>query len=242
MDGRLKNKPEYKRLIIFGCVHCGSKSADINDFIKYAKLLDDDNTFGLITGDLFENAITARGEGMMNDQHLTPDEQIDEISRILRPYKDKIIGACTSNHSRRTYKEVGIDMDKRLWKELGVKEGIYRGLQGVVIFEGKKIAFAHGNGRGGDWGDNKRLFTIYPDADIIATSHKHEMLSKWHGNFRIDTRGRRTKKYVLFVRTGGLMNWAPYAQEELYSPQKPGFSVLYFLPDGKVRADTNGVF
>lgn len=238
----MKKSAKPKRLIVFGCLHCGSKAADINDFKQYVDLLEDEDTYGIVLGDNFENAITARGEGMMNDQHLTPDEQIDEVGRIFRPHKEKIIGACTSNHSRRTYKEVGVDLDKRLWRELGVKDGIYRGLQGVVVFGGKKIAFAHGNGRGGDWGDNKRLFAIYPDADIVVTSHKHEMLSKWHGNFRIDSRGRRTKKFVLFARTGGLMDWAPYAQEELYSPQKPGFTVLYFLPNGVVRADTNGVF
>jgi hypothetical protein len=37
------------------------------------------------------------------------------------------------------------------------------------------------------------------------------------------------------------MDWAPYAQEELYSPQKPGFTILYFLPNGVVRADCNGI-
>jgi hypothetical protein len=232
---------KIKRLVIIGCVHSGSKSADINDFKKYADLCDDPNTFLLILGDLFENAIVARGEGMMNDQALTPDEQLDEISAILHPHRARIVGACTSNHSRRTYKEVGIDLDKQLYKRLGVKEGVYKGLQGVTVFGGKKIAFAHGNGSGENWSDARKLFTIYPTADIICVSHRHEMTSKWHGSCDIDARGNKTKRYALFVRTGGLMGWAPYAQEQLYSPQKPGFSILYFLPDGKVRVDPNGI-
>lgn len=237
---RTRKRTGIKRLVVIGCVHSGSKSADINDFKKYVDLANDKNTYLLILGDLFENAITARGEGMMNDQHLTPDEQIDEISRILRPHKKKIIGACTSNHSRRTYKEVGIDMDKRLYRELGV-ERIYKGLQGVAVFSRKKIAFAHGNGSGDNWTDARKLFTIYPGVDIVLTSHRHEMQSKWYGSFAVDHRGYRTRKYVLFARTGGLMNWAPYAQEALYTPQKPGFTVLYFPDDGTVRVDTNGL-
>ena len=130
-----------KRLVLVGCVHSGSKAADIKDFKRYVRLARDPDTFLLILGDLFENAIPARGEGMMFEQKLTPDEQIDEIADILKPVAHKIIGACTSNHSRRTAKEVGIDMDGQLYKRLGVKQGVYKGLEGVVVFEGKKIAF-----------------------------------------------------------------------------------------------------
>ena len=229
-----------KRLVIIGCVHSGSKHANFGDFQKYVQLARDPNTYLLILGDLFENAIPARGEGMVFEQNLTPDEQLDQVESILRPVKHKIIGACTSNHSRRTYKEVGIDLDANLYKRLGVSS-VYKELQGVVVFQGKKIAFAHGGGSGDNWNDSKKLYTIYPDVDVIATSHRHEMTSKWHGNFRINASGARIKRYPLFVRTGGLMNWASYAQAELYSPQKPGFSIIYVLADGRIEVNTNGL-
>lgn len=234
-------KKPIKRLVLIGCAHSGSKYSDINELEKYVKLAEDKHTMLGILGDLFENAIPSRGKGMMFEQDLTPDEQIDDIARILFKYRDKILFACTSNHSRRTYQEVGIDMDRQLYKRLGCKPGVYQGLQGTVIYEGKKIAFAHGKGSGENWSDAKKLYAIYPNADIVATSHRHEMTSKWHGNFKIDGHGKKTKRYVLFVRTGGIMDWAPYAQAELYTPQKPGFSILYFPPDGKVRVDTNGL-
>ncbi len=232
---------QIKRLVIIGCVHSGSKYSDINDFKRYVDLAEEPGTYLLILGDNFENAIPSRGEGMVFEQNLTPDEQIDEVARILYPVRSKIIGACTSNHSARTYKEVGIDMDAQLYKRLGIQK-IYKGLQGVTVFEGKKIAFAHGHGAGvNPWGDARKLFAIYPDADIVAVSHRHEMTAAWHGNYRVDSHGRRSKKFVLFVRTGGLMDWARYAQAELYTPQKPGFSILYFPSDGKVRVDINGI-
>jgi len=229
-----------KKLVIIGCAHSGSKSSDISALVRYAKMAEEPDTHLIVLGDLFENAIPSRGKGMMFEQNLTPDEQIDEIAAIFHPIRAKIIAACTSNHSRRSYQEVGIDMDKQLYKRLGVKAGIYQGLQGVVLFAGKKIAFAHGNGSGDNWNDSLRLFKIYPGADIVATSHRHEMTMKWHGSIKIDHRGYRSKKYALFVRTGGLVDWAHYAQAELYSPQKPGFSILYFPGDGTVRVDTNG--
>ena len=230
-----------KRLILAGCVHSGSKAADINDFKRYVDLAEEKDTYLLVLGDLFENAIPARGEGMVFEQSIPPEDQIDEIYRILYPVRKKIIGACTSNHSARTYKEVGIDMDRQLYKRLGIFK-VYKGLQGVVQFAGKQIAFAHGNGHGiNPWGDARKLFVIYPESDIIAVSHRHEMTAAWHGNFKINSSGSHLQKHVLFVRTGSLMNWARYAQAELYAPQKPGFSVLYFPPDGKIRVDINGL-
>lgn len=230
-----------KRLVLIGCVHSGAKAADIADFKKYADLAEQPGTHLLILGDLFENAIPSRGEGMTFEQSLTPDEQLDEIDRILRPVKHKIIGACTSNHSERSWKECGIDIDKQLYQRLGIYS-IYKGLQGVVMFAGKKIAFAHGGGSGTNaWSDAKKLFAIYPTADIVAVSHRHEMTASWHGNYVLNRKCEREEKFVLFVRTGGLMGWARYAQKELYTPQKPGFSMLYFLKDGMVRADINGI-
>lgn len=233
-------KKPIKRLVILGCVHSGSRHASLSDFKRWVDLAEDEDTYLLSLGDLFENAIPARGEGMVWDQTATPDDQIDDVERILRPVRHKIVGACTSNHSRRTYKEVGIDMDRQLFKRLGISH-VYHGLQGVVTFAGKKLAFAHGNGSGDNWNDAKKLFAIYPVVDIVATSHRHEMQSKWYGNYRIDHRGYKSRRHILFVRTGSLMDWASYAQAELYTPQKPGFTVLYFPPDGTVRVDTNGV-
>ena len=230
-----------KRLVLIGCAHSGSKFANITDLMAYVDLAKDPNTSLLILGDLFENAIPSRGEGMVWDQSLTPDDQIDEVYNVLNPVKHKIIGACTSNHSARTYKEVGIDMDKQLYKRLGVSH-VYKELEGVVAFAGKKIAFAHGNGSGvNPWGDAKKLLVIYPDVDIIAVSHRHEMTAAWHGNFRTDSLGRKNKHYVLMVRTGGLMDWARYAKAELYSPQKPGFAILYFPNGEETRVDINGL-
>ena len=233
-------KRAIQRLVIFGCSHTGSKESDPQALKDYVDLLADKNTWGLVLGDLFENAIVARGEGMMNDQHLTPDEQIDEVGRIFQPVSGKFLGAVTSNHSRRTYKEVGVDLDHRLWRELG-REHVYKGLQGTIAFAGKTVAFAHGAGSGENWSDALKLFKIYPGVDIVCVSHRHEMAMKWHGSFKIDSKGRKVKRFCLFVRTGGLMGYAKYAQEALYSPQKPGFSQLFFLPDGTVRVDPNGL-
>ncbi len=233
--------PTIKKLVIIGCVHSGAKAADIVDFMDYIDLAKEPNTYLLILGDLFENAIPSRGEGMVFEQDLAPQEQLDEVFRILFPVKDKIIGACTSNHSERTWKDCGIDLDRELYQRLGIYHKVYKGLQGVVAFEGFKIAFAHGNGSGDNWNDAKKLFAIYPTSDIICVSHRHEMQSKWYGNYTLNTKCEKQEKFVLFVRTGGLMGWARYAQRELYQPQKPGFAMLYFLEDGSVRADINGI-
>lgn len=231
-----------KRLVIVGCLHAGSKAANLEWFKQYLDMAKDKDTSLLLLGDLFENAIPARGEGMMFEQNLTPDEQIEAVGELLDPVRHKIIGCVTSNHSERTYKEVGINMDKRLLRELGVKDSVYKGQQGIVSFSGKRIVFAHGTGAGTNtWADANKLLKIYPSADIITVSHKHELEQHWHGNFDISSNGSRIPKFVPFVRTGSLMQYPRYAQRELYSPQKPGFAVISFLENGRLDIDTNGI-
>ena len=230
-----------KRLVLFGCAHSGSKHAKIAWLKQYVNLLKDKDTYGLVLGDNFENAIPGRGEGMVWDQSITPQDQLDEIVEIYDPVRKKLIGACGSNHSERTWKEVGIDLDQELFSRLGIPN-IYKGPEGVVTFEGKKIAFAHGQGHGtNEWGDARKIYAIYPQCDIVAVSHRHEMSSKWYGAFELDNKSESKEKFVLFARTGGLMQWARYARKALYAPQKPGFTILNFYNDGSVDANTKGV-
>ena len=230
-----------KRLVLFGCAHSGSKHAKMEWLKQYVSLLKDKETYGLCLGDNFENAIPGRGEGLTWDQDKTPQEQLDEIVELYQPYKHKFIGACGSNHSERTWKEVGIDLDAELFKRLGIPT-VYKGPEGVVVFQGKKIAFSHGQGYGtNEWADARKIYAVYPQADIVAVSHRHEMSSKWYGSFELDAKAASKEKFILFARTGGLMQWARYARKALYAPQKPGFTILNFYPDGSVDANTKGI-
>jgi predicted phosphodiesterase len=209
--------------------------------MRYVDLLKDKDTYGILLGDNFENAVPARGEGMIWDQSITPQEQLDETVDTYYPYRNKIIAGCGSNHSERSWKEVGLDMDQELFSRLGIPKR-YAGPEGVVTFCGKKIAFAHGQGFGtNEWGDARKLYAIYPQADIIAVSHRHEMSLKWYGAFELDEKSASKEKFVLFARTGGLMQWARYARKAMYAPQKPGFTILNFHNDGSIDANTKGV-
>ncbi len=229
-----------KRLVLLGCAHYGSVAAKKEWFTYYVDMLKDKDTYGLSLGDNFENAIPGRGEGMMFDQDTSPQEQLDDMCETLDPVRKKIIGACGSNHSERTWKEVGIDLDKELFARLGIPH-VYKGPEGVVVFEGKKIAFSHGQGHGtNEWADAKKIYAIYPQSDIVAVSHRHELAAKWHGAFELDASAKSKQKFVLFARTGGLMEWARYAKKALYSPQRPGFTILTFK-DGDVSANTDGI-
>lgn len=231
-----------KKLIVVGCVHIGAKAADPDWFRQYADMAKDKDTSLLLLGDLFENALPSRGEGMVWEQDLDPDAQMDVVAEILDPVKQKIVGCVTSNHSERTYKEAGINMDKRLLRELGVSPSLYKDQQGVIVFAGKKIAFTHGTGSGSNsWADANKLLKIYPQADIIAVSHKHELAQTWVGNISLSSTGAKTPKFVPFVRTGSLMKYPRYARRELYSPQKPGFAIITVTDDGKILVDTNGI-
>lgn len=229
-------------ILLVGCVHAGAKAANIDWFKQYINVAKTKKQRIILLGDLLEMATPGRGEGMMWEQDATGDEQMEEITEILRPVADQIDAAVTSNHSERAWKETGIIPEKWILKAIGVKDSVYKGQQGVVVIEGKKIVVAHGHGSGSnEWGDAKKLLSTYPTADIIALSHKHELQMKWHGNIKLTEDGKMVKKYVPFVRTGSLMDWPKYAQKELYTPQKPGFAYITLGSEGRINVNVDGI-
>lgn len=227
-------------LLLLGCLHIGSKNSDIELFEFYKKQLEVSDMEILVLGDMFENAIVSKKD-MMWDQCCSPDEQMDICYKLLFPFKSRIVGWVTSNHSERSWKDVGINLDRRMVLQLGLKESLYKGQNGSINWHNTKIVFAHGAGYGcNTWRDADQLLKIYPQADIVAVSHRHEMAATWRSNFNITSDNKNIRKDVLYIRTGSLMNYARYASRLLYLPQKPGFSVIHKIGDC-IHPDITGI-
>ena len=77
-------------------------------------------TSAIIHGDVLEaNSKTSVGEGVY-EQTLTPDEQLEEIYKILKPIRGKILGISRGNHEVRASKNEGIDLINVLCRQLDV--------------------------------------------------------------------------------------------------------------------------
>lgn len=230
-----------KRMLLLGCLHLGSKAHRKDLTKQYMDKVVKEDMDILLLGDLFECATPSKQE-QMYEQTSTTDEQLDEAVELFRPVKSRIKGCVTSNHSERAYKAAGVNLDRRLIRELGLPESLYKGFHGVIKYRGKTIVFSHGNGSGcNTWGDAEKLVRMYPAVDVIALSHRHSLDAGWRGRFEVNASGQRIKKDILMVRTGSLLDYPRYAQKELYFPQKLGFTVLNFNDDGSVTPDISGV-
>src|SRR5258706_1596310 len=149
-----------KPLLVMGCVHVGSESADLKLAKKYVQFAKETKAHVLILGDNFEAAIPSK-QHMSFAQDKNVQEQYEYGVELYRPIARQIVGASTSNHSMRVWKATGMDMDKTLAERLGYLDR-YQPYQGFISIKvginEYKVAFTHGSACGSDtFRDSRRL-------------------------------------------------------------------------------------
>lgn len=233
----------YKPVVLFGCVHIGHKNADLKMAKRYVDFVKRSKGYAILLSDNFENVIPRKGH-MMFDQVMRPQEQLDYGEELFYPIRKQIIGLVQGNHSNRTRHEAGLDMDYELAKHLGLKTKYFEN-QGFVNARAGKInyaiAFKHGSGVGSNtFGNSVILMRHFPEADICACSHTHELAHTSRGFWRMKG-GKRIRQVVELVNTGSLLDYPSYADEAYYAPQKKGFAIVWLNEKTKeVIVDTAG--
>lgn len=236
-------KNEFVPVVLFGCVHIGHKNADLAKAERYVEWAKANNAYCLLLSDNFENAVPQKAH-MMFDQILDPQEQLDRGEVLYRPIKHLIQGLVQGNHSNRTRKESGLDMDRELAIRLGIKSKYFPNQGFVGLKAGKQhysIAFRHGTGTGANtFGNSVALMRTFPSADICAASHTHETAASSKGFWEV-VKGKRIQREVTLVNTGSLMDYPKYADEAYYAPNKKGFAILWLNKNEKqVIVDSSG--
>lgn len=237
-------KDTHVPLVIFGCVHIGHRNADLDMAKRYVTWAKNTGAHCLLLSDNFENAVPQKAH-MMFDQNLDPQEQLDFGEELYRPIAKQIIGLVQGNHSNRTRKEAGIDMDREMAIRLGIKSK-YSPNQGFVSVKAGKnhysIAFRHGAGMGSNtFGNCIGLMRTFPTADICAASHTHETAATTRGFWDV-VKGKRVQREVTLINTGSLMDYPRYADQAYYSPNKKGFAIAWLGKNNKeVIVDVSGV-
>ena len=167
-------------------VHYGAAACDIKAFKSY--LADsDDKTYFIGGGDLLDSITVAdiryRKSNDTSDGDDIIDSQVDRMTEILMPYKDRIICLATGNHEDVITKKCGTNPTKRMAKNLGTE---FLGYSGLV-----KLRFTENGARGRTvvirlhhgWGGGSRTqgadLTKYSkdlqfwDADLFLYGHVH---------------------------------------------------------------------
>jgi predicted phosphodiesterase len=227
---------------IFSDLHLGSKKCDYMSIQKrIERVKENDYVYAIILGDVLNNS-TKTSVGDVYEEELTPMQQVKKATMLFEPIKDKILGVCSGNHERRSYKTEGIDLLYFMCSELGIhnkydycscllfiRVGQTKG--GKIAKNIRQVCYTlymtHGDGQGGRTiggkanGLQRRGQVV--DADIVVTGHTHAPLSFRDCCYQIDYQNSGVvKKEQLFVNASATLNYEEYA--ELYG-MKPS-SVL----------------
>jgi len=116
--------------------HYGNPLFSKKHLMRTLGFLDKPNAYGFLNGDLCESALrTSKGE--IFKQVGSPEDQRDDISEMLYPYRKKLLGAVDGNHENRIWIEAGIHIMRDIARNLGIP---YRS-EGLL----HKISFGRGN-------------------------------------------------------------------------------------------------
>lgn len=236
-------KEGYVPLVLFGCVHIGHKNADLAMAKRYVDWAKKSGAYCLLLSDNFENAIPQKAH-MMFDQVIEPSEQIDYGEELFWPIRKQIMGLVQGNHSNRTRKEAGLDMDRELAIRLGIRNR-YNPNQGFTTLKAGKnhysVAYRHGTGVGSNtFGNCINLMRAFPTADICVASHTHETATTTRG-FWDAIKGKRVQREITLINTGSLMDYPKYADQAYYPPNRKGFAIAWLgKKEKEVIVDVSG--
>lgn len=221
---------DYATLVFFGDVHLGHSACDLEKAKQNLDFAIQHRMYLLLMGDLLECATrNSIGDGVYQ-QKLNPQEQMEEMTEILRPASNKglILGSHIGNHEMRIQKDTGIDVMKIMCKELKIP---YLGSACWSLFKVNSQSYSIYSLHGAT--GSKYVYTKLKsvvdiaynfDADILAMGHTHDIAEEAITAQYIDRRSgcvKEKKKYLLL--TGSYLKYDnTYAQAHGYPMGKTG--------------------
>ena len=245
--------PELKevKVVVLSDLHYGNPYCSVKHFNRALDFVKNNgNVYCFLNGDLCE-AVTKISKGDVYKQKITPQEQRNDVTDLLRPIKDKILGMTTGNHENRIYNETGIDLTEDIAKELGVP---YRpeGMLYKLSFgdynnrtKGKPFVFwsyiTHGYGgartKAAKSVKAERLST-WLHADWYAMSHDHVVNVAPDIYLMPDNRGtikdgflsgKVTAHREMLIKTNAFLKWGGYSEMGGFPPSDLATPVISLL-------------
>ena len=213
-------------------LHLGDPNCDEKGITERVKrIAETPNAYALLNGDLM-NVATKTGVSDIYAETLTPMQQLNKATAMLRPLKGKILGACAGNHELRVALSDSIDLTELLSRELsfpycpdgilifvslGQQSGLYHNRP--VLYS---LYMTHGTGGGRTTGGKanavQRMAQVV-DADIFVMSHVHSPTVFRDAFYRVNQTNRSVQRVErLYVITGASMDYGGYAQRMIYTP------------------------
>ena len=118
------NLKDKDRVLIvpLGDVHYGAVEHNNAEFTAFVnEIAGRDDVYVVLMGDLINNSIRTSVANPF-DETARPDFQVEYMINQLYPIRKKIIGSVAGNHEYRTKKNVDIDINRTIMRELGREE------------------------------------------------------------------------------------------------------------------------
>jgi len=237
----LPTKLTEVKLVIISDLHYGNPYCSLKHFqrtIDFVKK--NENTYCFLNGDLIEAALkTSLGD--VYEQEISPKKQRKDVTKMLEPIKDYILGTTTGNHEIRIANATSEDPSELIAESLKIP---YRpeGMLYKLSFgdynnrtKGKPFVFwlyiTHGYG-GARTKSAKAVkaerASNWIHADLIAMSHDHVVNVSPEIYLLPDNRGvidkngflsgKVTAKRKMLVKTNAFLKWGGYAETGGFPP------------------------
>ena len=230
-------------------VHYGNKNCDITALKNYLKENNDENTYILGGGDTLDSIIVPdkryRKSMDSTDSDSIIDDQIEGISEILLPYKDRIIGLARGNHERVIIQKCGTNPIKRLCEKLDTKDLGYSGLLKLRLSGdgggGRTVVIRYHHGWGGGSRTQGADLTkyskdlLYWQADIFLYDHVHRRQADRVPRLAYIGKELKSRPLIIcicgtFLKTYTAGPDSTYSEEKGYPPTEIGGLIVNIKP------------
>ena len=224
-------------------VHLGARECDLEGFRAFLKRIEaDPNSYMVICGDVLNNA-TRDSVSNVYLETLSPSEQVDLATELLRPVKDRILGAVGGNHERRSLRAVDLDPLFVVFCRLGI-ESVYRqnfAFVRITLEEnGSRCDYALMLLHGKTEGKRKAFDYAVEGVDAIIGAHTHMPNVAKNAKLVFTTKSKVKVKPFVSVTAPSFLKFGGYAAANLYKPTAvscPQYLLLEFKP-GNQRDET----
>jgi hypothetical protein len=224
-------------------VHFGHMACKRAKLLAYLRWIEETpNVLTFIGGDLLENALDD-GRGMSYSQEIPPDQQINEICKLLAPIAHKVLFALPGNHEHRTQKRAGIDPMKIVANTLDIPHfsgPVYCSIMGAGhkwrIYAMHGSSFAQTKGGKMNAAGKPRVFTDL--VNFYVSGHVHDPVTNMETCISEDpVLCRLIYKTQWTVICPSFMRWEnSYAYQAGWPPPGKGGVALRLYANGDYNA------
>ena len=199
------------QISLLGDLHLGNQAAKIRAF--QGALWQADKI--ILMGDLLEG-ITKKDIRHSKDCIMDYSEQVTELIKILRPYKDKILRYVEGNHEETLHSRSDIDTVGLVCGTLGIKSCYTE----VLEIDSCSIFITHGSGSPQTYqGAVTKVLSYAKDhtADYYFIGHTHKLF---------DITIQHNPHPYTIVNTGSFLDQPEYAKKRAYPKPIMGYYIL----------------